>query len=511
MSILNEPSVDFHLKLNEQSFHIPNELLKKNIRSVNKLLDRDSKRLHILFGELDQLLAGQDDKGSLSKLNEIIKTVEILEKKLEKRIHTEAELLRRIQYRIDYYNELNDLKEANDRNGLINWYQRYTNLLVGDYLTRNGMLYDEELDAVVENTGEHDFGVGRSKRRLSSPKLDEPCLNPGVQFLKQQGLEHFLDYDILLTANRISKSLTLKHTLGPLIHWIKENSSYLTSKSSMLEFEARLQEYIELVKIQDYPNAITCFQSYLVKFIDSNFEQLKLASGLLVFIKSCSNNQQTNSAKDGAQSLSDSSLKLKSRSGFFQYFFHKQAPLSSEAVKIPNIDDFKVRHFSNNMDFERYTNILDGTRWDVLKDLFLQEYFSMYGISHHDPLLIYLSLGISTLKTKACLHESPVVESENIELNQYLNNEVTNNKCPVCSDEFATIARGLPYAHHIQSNLFENPVMLPNGNIYDSKKLKILAHNLTNKKLCVLDEDEVLDPIDRKIYSENDFITMYPT
>lgn len=282
MSLLKEPSVDFHLKLNEQSFHIPHELLKRNVKLVNKLVDRETKKIQTLVGEANAFMADHDDVNLMNKLNEILKSVELLERKLEKRLHVECELLHRVEYRIKYFKELDTLKKESNKNGLIEWYLKYTNMLIGDYLTRNSELYDQQL---TEMSGQ--VATTRPKRRLSSPSASSPPQNAGLHFLRSQGLENLLDCDILITANRISKSLTRNHDLALLINWIKENDSYLESKSSALEFETRFQEYIELVKVQNYSSAITCFQTHLIKFIGTNFEELKLASGLLVFIKSC--------------------------------------------------------------------------------------------------------------------------------------------------------------------------------------------------------------------------------
>ncbi|SCU90918.1 LAMI_0E04082g1_1 [Lachancea mirantina] len=512
MSQLNEPSVDFHLKLNEQSFHIPNELLKKNVRQVNKLVELEAKKLNTLFTELDSIMSTHDNASSLGKLNEIIKAVEVLERKLEKRVAFEVELLNRIECRINYFKELDDLKNAEDADGLIMWYQRYTNLLVGDYLTRNGILYDAELqDKKEEAQQQPGKENNRQKRRLSSPASSSPPPNSGVQFLKQQNLENLLDYDILLTANKISKSLTNKHALSPLFSWIKENHSYLESKSSNLEFETRFQEYIELVKVQDYKNAIKCFQTHLVKFSDSNFEELKLASGLLVFIKNCLLTIPKKAKMDASTQGDKEVSKPRTREGFFSFFFKHQPPRSSGSSFAVTLEDLKKKEFSNNVELDRYSRVLDDSRWTSLKDIFLYEYFSMYGISHHDPLLIYLSLGISTLKTKACLQHPNTENSDNLQMDLFLNKEVVHTSCPVCSDEFSPIARDLPFSHHIQSSLFENPVMLPNGNIYDSRKLKALASTLNDKNLCQLNENQIMDPIDKKIYACSDFITMYPT
>ncbi|SCU88553.1 LADA_0E10836g1_1 [Lachancea dasiensis] len=504
MSMLNEPTVDFHLKLNEQTFHIPNELLKNNVKKVHKLVEHESRRLNQLFDDVNIFMGAQESQNIINKLNEIIKVVELLERKLEKRVNVECELLKRIEYRINYYKELESLKSTRNRDGLINWYQRYTNILIGEYLTRNNNLYDQEL-GVDSKTGANigtDLNAGiRQKRKMSSPTVPNLPMNAGFQFLKSQNLENYLDYDILITANQIANSLETHHDLSLLISWIRENQAFLESKSSVLEFETRFQEYIELVKVQNYPGAINCFQTHLINFIHTNFEELKLASGLLVFIKSCKGSMlKQHSAEND----------LTSRRGFFQFFFRKPLP-KTFSPETSGLGSDSAIVGSSNGDFERYTRVLDDERWDTLKGLFLQEYYSMYGISQHDPLLIYLSLGISTLKTKACLQGLPNPDAEDSPMDNFLHNELNHSKCPVCSAEFAPLASDLPYAHHIQSNLFDNPVMLPNGNVYDGKKLKALANKLVSKNLCSLDTDQIMDPVDRSVYNEKEFITMYPT
>ena len=76
---------------------------------------------------------------------------------------------------------------------------------------------------------------------------------------------------------------------------------------------------------------------------------------------------------------------------------------------------------------------------------------------------------------------------------------------------FKNIAESLPYAHHTESKLFENPVMLPNGNVYDAERIKLLARQLRARNMMHLQDGEIFDPIDKQIYMETDFIKMYPT
>ena len=45
-SIFNEPDVDFHLKLNQQLFHIPYELLSKRIKHTQAVINKETKSLH---------------------------------------------------------------------------------------------------------------------------------------------------------------------------------------------------------------------------------------------------------------------------------------------------------------------------------------------------------------------------------------------------------------------------------------------------------------------------------
>ncbi|QLQ78988.1 hypothetical protein HG537_0B03350 [Torulaspora globosa] len=509
-SLINEPSTDFHLKLNEQLFHIPYELLRRNVKQVHKLIEKESAILQGLFKEVDGLLESHDleqDKAALVKLNEIIKKVEIFEKKINRRSDEELKLLERIHVRLKFFEELEESKASGNVSRLTEWYQKYTNVLIGDYLIRNDQ---------VRSNAEQGNGGGDERA------IDDKFWNPGVIFLKQQQLDQLLDYDILLAANRISKSLIQDHDMQPLLHWIGENRTFLKKNCSFLEFEARLQEYVELLKQRDYKGAIRCFQKFLLQFAESNYADLKLASGLLVFINSCQPQQpvrpidelidpQIITTNEENNCTAFRSISQSSRDEMYEYFFRKKIPNNESRFPAPSITKVIYEPHHRNRDLARYTNLLDSRRWHTLNELFTKEYYLMYGISHSEPLMMYLSLGISALKTRECLHKKEIPVSDKPDLDSYLEKDVLATTCPVCTDEFASIAKDLPYAHHTQSKLFENPVMLPNGNIYDAKKLKSLATALNNANLASLKDFEVMDPIDKKIYSEKEFITMYPT
>ena len=122
-----------------------------------------------------------------------------------------------------------------------------------------------------------------------------------------------------------------------------------------------------------------------------------------------------------------------------------------------------------------------------------------------------MSLGISTLKTRECLHPENTIPDKYSLVGNYAQSHETRDPCSVCSDTIAPTARSLPFAHHTESKLFDNPVMLPSGNVYDSERLKKLAGILRMGDLVPLGPTEVFDPIEQEIYKESDFIKMYPT
>ncbi|CCK68195.1 glucose-induced degradation complex subunit FYV10 KNAG_0A05290 [Huiozyma naganishii CBS 8797] len=493
MQLINEPDTDFHLKLNEQLFHIPYVMLQRNYKRWNECLHTEESLLADELAQFNALMNYKDlnnDKQAVSVLTKLIKRIDAFEKRIEKIATHEMELLDRIDHRIKFFKLLQQTKTENDRSGLLQWYQQYTNLLICDYLTRNSPL----------------------------PQNNE--MNPGESFLLQHHLDKLLDHRVLVNANKISKELTEHHDLTALLNWVKENNAHLGQRHSQLEFKARFQEYIDVLKSGHHAKAIECLQSHLLKFMSSNSKEIQTACGLIVYIDTCAELLRTDEQQDNSSAdLSKEYLHRftthvsKNKSAAYQHFFRCDSPFESQSsfakTSLNSLDT--MASFFNSTNLSEYMDLLKEERWQQLNELFLDEYYSLYGISKDDPLLIYLSLGISTLKTHACLEHIGDSSGSHSILDTTLHQQEHLNPCPVCSENFAPLAKDLPYAHHTESKLFDNPVMLPNGNVYDLKKLEQLAQKLRRKKIFPLQEYEILDPIDKEVYSKSDYITMYPT
>lgn len=496
------------MSLNESSFKIPYSLLNANFKQYELYLHQETSKLKQKLSLINDLISAgtlDDEENALSELNDMIKNVNTFEKQLNHKTNKEWNLLMRIKKRAKFYSEMNINYEKNDFKGINEWYQKYTNLLIADYLIRNCTL--EQQHEVEKETGDPDL-----------------C-NPGIMFLKQKHMEHLIDTDVLTEANEISISLTSEHNLKPLMEWIESNKQRLVRRKSHLEFKANFQKYIELLLNFDLGGAIHCLQTCLFKYIGNHFDEVTGACGLLVYIERCIEQttfqSRSNTPDSSSEDINCTNPKQDSKSGtyfnndddVYRYFFHCSAPNSeiniidpTETTSVTNI-----QHLFNAKNLEKYTNLLDQSSWSNLSDLFLDEYYSIYNIPKNDPLLIYISLGVSALKTKECLHDRPQIDTHYDVLDHYSSDDKFENPCPVCSKYFAPLSEDLPYAHHTESKLFDNPVMLPSGNVFDSSRLKLLADTLKEKGIVKLKIGEIIDPIEKTVFSESDFITMYPT
>lgn len=75
--------------------------------------------------------------------------------------------------------------------------------------------------------------------------------------------------------------------------------------------------------------------------------------------------------------------------------------------------------------------------------------------------------------------------------------------CPICSTELNELARHVPYAHHGQSHVEHDLLMLPSGRVYARKRLEEYARKagLPNGKVKDLRTGDIVSVDDlKKVY-----------
>lgn len=109
----------------------------------------------------------------------------------------------------------------------------------------------------------------------------------------------------------------------------------------------------------------------------------------------------------------------------------------------------------------------DPSRWARLADIFTERHNALLGLPSFPLLHIALQSGLSALKTPAC-HSSHASSSSTPSHHTSL----TSSVCPICSTELNELARNVPYAHHTQSHVEHDLLLLPNGRVYGQQKLE---------------------------------------
>ncbi|ODV82548.1 hypothetical protein CANARDRAFT_10452 [[Candida] arabinofermentans NRRL YB-2248] len=515
-TILN--NVDFHLNLKKSQFKTPIEVIKKNFKNLQKLID---KQEILINKNLKLLKSGSLNKSE--KLELIKKTISLQEtylKKLKVRVKSHNDFISRLQYRISKLEELKKLNESlkNDENGgggegdndnLNQFYKGEVELLIVDYLLKSS----------IYNT---------------NTSIDDELT--GIQLAKSLKIDKLIDYDVILQGLKIYNEIKEKKNLKILIDWCfenKKNLKLIKEKYNLnlnIEFETYFQKFIELIKIGDVFNALNIANNYLIGYLNEdehdddnigeNFEKIVQGAALLCW----------NLAENTDKAIADTKSQV-SRKALSYYDSNIQT-------------DYNI---SEN--FKNYKSLLSDDKWTKLADFFLFNFNSLYGIDQDLQICLLLSIGSSSLKTRSCKHRKKDAESSNdnendVNFDDYLNltsdsnkDGILKNDCPICSIDLNELTSSLPFSHQIKTNIFENPVMLPNGNIYQFEKLvqfnksqpkDIFSTKNTGGLTVEYDNEEeeesnkeitmenlellkIKDPLNGELFDKSDIVKVFPT
>ncbi|KAG5220509.1 GID complex containing RING finger motif [Salix suchowensis] len=99
---------------------------------------------------------------------------------------------------------------------------------------------------------------------------------------QEKHIEPLVDIDLFMDIRRIEDALSHQSCTEALA-WCSENKTALRKIKSTLEFELRLQEYIELARARRSMEAIAYSKKYLVSWHETHLDQIHKAIALLAF------------------------------------------------------------------------------------------------------------------------------------------------------------------------------------------------------------------------------------
>ncbi|RWS17478.1 macrophage erythroblast attacher-like protein [Dinothrombium tinctorium] len=204
------------------------------------------------------------------------------------------------------------------------------------------------------------------------------------------------------------------------LNWCHDNKSKLRKMKSSLEFNIRQQEFIELLRNNQRLEAVRHARKYFSNLDDKSEEQQKDLQHVMGLLA-----------------------------------------------------------FQPDTEIEPYKSLFDESRWKSLINQFRQENFKLFQLSSISVFSVTLQSGLSALKTPQC----------------YKKDGERNPDCPVCSDLLNQLAKPLPCSHCSQSRLVcsisgqplnehNQPLVLPNGNVYGENALKQMALKNNGKIIC---------------------------
>ncbi|MCJ1310170.1 GID complex subunit containing RING finger motif [Agyrium rufum] len=321
-------NAESHLLLEQPLLRLPYELSRKNFKSAQRAFEREkefvlSSLKQTANASLSSSKTTSSSKNattsttsndatppanpaatqSLEALDTMITRMQNLKRKLttlhDQEIALQKQSRRRIQHLQDLY-EIPSLADVKYEE----WSKVRLNRLLVDYLLRRGYM--------------------ESAQNLA----------------KQKGIEDLVDLQVFEDCRLIERSLREGRSTVEALAWCADHKALMKKTSSNLEFELRLQQYIELRREGKVLEARTHAQKHIASHTDTHLEDIYHTAGLLIF------------------------------------------PPDTQ--------------------IEPYKSMYSPTRWDHLATLFIQIHHSLFSLPPYPLLHSALSAGLSALKTPAC-------------------------------------------------------------------------------------------------------------
>lgn len=243
---MSEPTVNFNVQTRQVQFAVPAELIKKNLKTIQKLVEKLKKQI---TEEVSNIKRNPNLSASekLATIRRLIKNLELYQKKLKKAIELDENYRARLTTRAKHLNELRTMtvnystangtsqEEGDDKlldlhsEKLINWYRSETNLLIIDYLLKS-------------NTRK-DLNLGSELMRSLAPTF-------------QYDVTKLIDYDVYESFNKVFLSINMDHDLELISAWYNENKNALKKLGSNLQFEIHHCKYLSMFESEKLSEAI---------------------------------------------------------------------------------------------------------------------------------------------------------------------------------------------------------------------------------------------------------------
>ncbi|XP_069679041.1 E3 ubiquitin-protein transferase MAEA [Periplaneta americana] len=293
--------------LEHPTLKVPYELLNKKFRAAQKQLDREVSHVQAAAMELERGLHGETVGASdISRLlGGMVERLQVLKRKAEESISEELEAAYVCKRRLEHLREhAGSNGAAGNSTGAVNlWRRRRLDRMLVEYFLRRGY-----------------YGAAT---RLAT----------------RSDLRDLTNIDVFLVSREVEQSLAQRET-SKCLAWCHDNRSKLRKLKSTMEFNLRIQEFVELVRADRRMDAVRHARKFFSSFEDDQLQDVQHCMALLAF--------------------------------------------------------------PTNTELSPYKELLDETRWERLVEQFRQENYRLFQLASQSVFTVALQAGLSALKTPQC-------------------------------------------------------------------------------------------------------------
>ncbi|RZC34312.1 macrophage erythroblast attacher [Asbolus verrucosus] len=373
--------------LEHPTLKVPYEILNKKYRTAQKTFDREASHVTQAADKIEETISSSNVKARdiTSLLGGMVEKLQVLKRKAEESISEELAASNVCKRRLEHLKERETLTASGALSqGAVNqWRRKRLDRMVVEYFLRNGYY------------------------------------NAAITLAEKSDIKDLTNIDIFLTSREVEKSLS-NHETAKCLLWCYDNKSKLRKLKSNMEFNLRIQEFVELIRSDRRMDAIKHARKHFPSFEKEHLNTIQQVMALLAF------------------------------------------PVNTEIVP--------------------YKALLDETRWDILIEEFRQENYRLFQLAEQSVFTVALQAGLSALKTPYpfCYSENSENKNPSCPVCQPCLNQLAE-PLPFahCSQSrlYCHIS-GLPLN---ENNL---PMMLPNGYIYGEQALEQMAKDNNGQIIC---------------------------
>ena len=191
---------------------MPYELSRRNFKNAQRLIEHSTTSLTTTLSSTTKSASkAADPTQTLESLDAMISKMQGLKRKLSGLQEEEARLHKAAKARLQHLQDLHDVQSLVD------------------------VKYDE-------------WSRVRLSRLLVDYLLREGYASSAACLAQSKGIEDLVDVDAFVSCHKIERSLREGMSTSLALEWCKEHGKELKKGGSILEFELRLQQYIEMVR-----------------------------------------------------------------------------------------------------------------------------------------------------------------------------------------------------------------------------------------------------------------------